>query len=239
MSGVEVVAPKWANYLAADPDGVWYWFEKEPSPFEDGYRSEHCWQVDGGKFGRVFRAPPPWRDSLHQRPSLIASTPDGIKKTLMANAAARYNTARGCVVHVFNGMLLGVMKSSSGLEWVKTKDSDYYEILDTPESEYLRFKGDVCAPYWRALPCSDKGMFDDAEYVILRLPRNGVDGSKSMYRESSFLRHRDWISHPLNPKLEWCMAGYYKRHPEASPDSRFEREADLRIQEITWGGEGI
>ena len=23
-------APEWANYLAMDSDGEWYWFEKEP-----------------------------------------------------------------------------------------------------------------------------------------------------------------------------------------------------------------
>lgn len=52
-------APEWANYLAMNNDGAWYWFEFEPKA--GGY----IWS----RFdGRRQRARFDWRDSLEERP---------------------------------------------------------------------------------------------------------------------------------------------------------------------------
>lgn len=58
-------APEWAQYLALDADGVWYWYEKKPFKLDD--------MTDGwySRYGRVEQASSfaPWRKSLEQRPN--------------------------------------------------------------------------------------------------------------------------------------------------------------------------
>jgi len=52
-------APEWAQYVAMDRDGTWYWYEVYPSKFHDSwissYKNEHC----------IVRG---WEESLEERP---------------------------------------------------------------------------------------------------------------------------------------------------------------------------
>ena len=55
-------APEWANYLAQDESGDWYWYENKPC------RDYYEWKLgsDNGKVeeaGRLY-----WKESLEQRP---------------------------------------------------------------------------------------------------------------------------------------------------------------------------
>jgi hypothetical protein len=54
-------APDWANWLAMDDDGEWYWYSIEPHLADD------CWVSDASKLsyaGRQVR----WDLSLSERP---------------------------------------------------------------------------------------------------------------------------------------------------------------------------
>lgn len=53
-------APEWANYLAQDEDGDWYWFEKEP------YLKSGTWLTNEGRIEDANG--PEYQDSLEQRP---------------------------------------------------------------------------------------------------------------------------------------------------------------------------
>lgn len=53
-------APEWANWLAMDEDGEWYWFENEP------YRSDNAW-CTGGKWQLACYGVD-WMESLERRP---------------------------------------------------------------------------------------------------------------------------------------------------------------------------
>jgi hypothetical protein len=53
-------APSWANYLAMDAYGAWYWFEAEPQMEEVG------WRIDCGRYCRACHDD--WGDSLEERP---------------------------------------------------------------------------------------------------------------------------------------------------------------------------
>ena len=56
-------APEWANYLAMDDDGAWYWFECMPKPDK--------WSGEWGAEGREVMASEPnhkWLDTLEPRP---------------------------------------------------------------------------------------------------------------------------------------------------------------------------
>jgi hypothetical protein len=61
------IAPDWANYLAMDSDGKWFWYEKKPVAWE--FRS---WDFDIGYWrrgdGRAMRVVKNWRDTLEKRP---------------------------------------------------------------------------------------------------------------------------------------------------------------------------
>lgn len=58
-------APEWAQYLAMDEDGTWYWYEIEPTLFttvwdcEIPYRSEIA-----------DRNPEGWKRSLEKKPEI-------------------------------------------------------------------------------------------------------------------------------------------------------------------------
>lgn len=53
-------APEWAQYLAQDADGDWYWYEQLP------YASFEGWSPDGKhQLAAVFDT---WQDTLEGRP---------------------------------------------------------------------------------------------------------------------------------------------------------------------------
>ena len=55
-------APEWANYVAMDKNGDWFWYEYEPllTP------GSHGFYVHTGKNGRVEKKN--WQESLQKRP---------------------------------------------------------------------------------------------------------------------------------------------------------------------------
>lgn len=53
-------APKWANYLAMDDDGRWYWYETKPMI------SSGAWYSHANDFAVCEIAG--WKDSLESRP---------------------------------------------------------------------------------------------------------------------------------------------------------------------------
>jgi len=59
-------APEWANYVAKDDDGEWYWYENEPTPDIDSWE----WNANGGRKEIYFQAYPFWGDSLQPRPKI-------------------------------------------------------------------------------------------------------------------------------------------------------------------------
>lgn len=42
-------APSWAQWLAMDKDGDWFWYEKEPDKFNRGW-----FEWDGGRCEQAF-----------------------------------------------------------------------------------------------------------------------------------------------------------------------------------------
>lgn len=56
-------APKWANYLAMDESGVWFWYEYEPSSDEADE-----WLLGKGKHLQAGYDIRKWRDTLEVRP---------------------------------------------------------------------------------------------------------------------------------------------------------------------------
>ena len=62
-------APDWANWLAMDSDGTWYWYENEP------YISDNSSSfIAGGKCLEVLADVSGWEDSVEKRPTDIPST---------------------------------------------------------------------------------------------------------------------------------------------------------------------
>ena len=55
------IAPSWANFMAMDEDGSWWWFETEPRKAGNGWNF-------GGKSMLVCTAWPEWDDTLERRP---------------------------------------------------------------------------------------------------------------------------------------------------------------------------
>ena len=56
-------APEWANYLACSEEGVWSWFEKEPSI---SYNMGYYYAEHGGEWEDVITNTD-WTDSLENR----------------------------------------------------------------------------------------------------------------------------------------------------------------------------
>ncbi len=54
-------APEWANYIAMDPNGQWYWYEREPELKVD------IWNNRFGK-AELVGEHVYWKDSLQERP---------------------------------------------------------------------------------------------------------------------------------------------------------------------------
>lgn len=55
-------APSWANYLARDKDGRWFWFESEPEREECGFSASY-----GGKTELAEPVEIRWRQTLEKK----------------------------------------------------------------------------------------------------------------------------------------------------------------------------
>lgn len=55
-------APEWANWVAQDEDGEWWWFEDKPN-FDDTF-----WAVADGKCELVEDSALDWKTTLEKRP---------------------------------------------------------------------------------------------------------------------------------------------------------------------------
>lgn len=55
-------APEWANWLAMDGDGAWFWYESEPAENQCGF-----WNTKNGMFERVENIKG-WDKSKEKRP---------------------------------------------------------------------------------------------------------------------------------------------------------------------------
>lgn len=54
-------APQWANYVAMDGNGEWFWFENEPKVADEG---EDIWRPNHGRNEKAFH----WTESSERRP---------------------------------------------------------------------------------------------------------------------------------------------------------------------------
>jgi len=52
-------APSWANYMAMDRNGEWFWFENEPKLDE----AENIWRPNQGRNERAYH----WKESTDRR----------------------------------------------------------------------------------------------------------------------------------------------------------------------------
>ncbi len=57
-------APKWAQWLAQDLNGEWWWYENEP------FLNRDAWVPDGGNHEMFIPVSAYWRESLEQRPEV-------------------------------------------------------------------------------------------------------------------------------------------------------------------------
>jgi hypothetical protein len=54
-------APEWANYVAMDYDGDWWWFEYKPS------MAHNIWKANLGRYERMTDCDE-WKRTLQSRP---------------------------------------------------------------------------------------------------------------------------------------------------------------------------
>lgn len=61
-------APEWANHLAMDEDGCWYWYELKPTIGSYAWRPQGPYNAEGNRY--LIAAPPRdrWRETLESRP---------------------------------------------------------------------------------------------------------------------------------------------------------------------------
>lgn len=60
-------APGWAQWLAQDADGVWYWYESQPRVLD----GPQAWDTQTGRFLQALRlVDEGWDKSLEQRPEV-------------------------------------------------------------------------------------------------------------------------------------------------------------------------
>lgn len=62
-------APRWANWLAQDGDGSWFWYENRPMD-RSGDSIGSSWWWDNSGRDEVYPAPG-WRETLEARPQFI------------------------------------------------------------------------------------------------------------------------------------------------------------------------
>lgn len=55
-------APEWAQWLAMDKNGDWYWYENKP------ILRNVTWKIDGGHVKEAIPCISMWDKSLEQRP---------------------------------------------------------------------------------------------------------------------------------------------------------------------------
>lgn len=237
IAGVSVKAPAWANYVACDADGIWLWFERRPEADLSGNERDWIWQISEGKCALVFKQPSDWTDSLSRRPDLIGKSEQDRRGVLIRNAVAQYQFTLGKIVHVRGGNLIGIVSADGKLEWTKKHIGGFFEIVETDESEVTRFKGNLCAPYWKAiyLGAHANSPLGAAKHVLIRLPRNGIDGELARFEESSFSYMGDIIFDPssINPDF---IPVYFARHPDFVVTERGIHDESIRISEIVWDG---
>lgn len=61
-------APEWAQWLASDFDGQWYWYQNQPSL---DYGGAFYWAKEGGQYDEASKkSSPPWDKApiLERRP---------------------------------------------------------------------------------------------------------------------------------------------------------------------------
>lgn len=88
-------APEWAQWAATDSSGEGWWYSISPELYEDGYwgipkglnESERKGVEAMGIPGRLHDCD--WRDSLEQRPTLIAEAPESPAREGVTEALAR------------------------------------------------------------------------------------------------------------------------------------------------------
>jgi hypothetical protein len=56
-------APEWANYLAQDKNGGWYWYEARP------IRYGHSWSEEGQAAEPAYSRTEDWSKSLEPKPT--------------------------------------------------------------------------------------------------------------------------------------------------------------------------
>lgn len=58
-------APEWANYLAMDENGQWFWFENKPADQDDYWEA-----IYGGAWEEAIpdSRPSEWKQTLERRP---------------------------------------------------------------------------------------------------------------------------------------------------------------------------
>ena len=56
-------APEWANWLAMDADGGWFWYENEPAPIPQA-----VWSAPEGRQKLAAREENEWGSSKESRP---------------------------------------------------------------------------------------------------------------------------------------------------------------------------
>lgn len=66
-------APDWANWLAMDGDGTWFWYENKPHVMEES----NSFSAEGKSLG-VIETHSGWEDSLEEKPTAsYESIPSG------------------------------------------------------------------------------------------------------------------------------------------------------------------
>lgn len=57
-------APEWAEFVAMDADGDWYWYSQQPHL---EYPTDDFW-ANTGRYQKAGYTSNPWQDTLEKRP---------------------------------------------------------------------------------------------------------------------------------------------------------------------------
>lgn len=57
-------APEWAQWLAQDSSGAWYWYERKP------FALGTVWVDDGGRSASAIKFSREWESTIEQRPAV-------------------------------------------------------------------------------------------------------------------------------------------------------------------------
>lgn len=149
-------APEWANWIAADVDGEWYWYESRPSLSN----TSGWWRCEYGdsEFAGEFPCPN-YRKSLEKRPicCVAQTSSDSIIPIFPEDSAERkeYRMFSG-LLQYFPSALAAVARHSyvnnekhnpgEHLHWDRSKSSDHADALVRHLTE-----GEYVGMVWRAL----------------------------------------------------------------------------------------